>query len=147
MSSAHPWDPNNVEFSNNARSLEEEMTEVRGINAIEVKMVTPHIFDSGIINHCIINSIITHDRAVSTIATRRKLSSLKESTPNITKASINIGINDLPVPYTFQSSKRHSDVTPEDLSERWCISLKQATSTIKRTTQNFLRSAILPIAR
>ena len=35
-----------------------------------------------------------------------------------------------------QCSKRHNDVTPEDLSERWCISLNQAASTIKRTTQN-----------
>ena len=38
-------------------------------------------------------------------------------------------------------------VTPEDLSERWFIGLGQATETLKVTTQQLLRSAILPLAR
>ena len=98
MSSPHPWDPTNVEFNNNARSLEEEITEVRGINAIEVRNLTPHIFDNGIMNHCIINSVRSHDRIVSTIATRRKISVSKQSTSNITKATIPTSTNDLPLP-------------------------------------------------
>ena len=118
MSSPHPWDPTKVTFNNNTRSLEEEITEVRGINSIEVKNFTPCIFNSGKMNHCIINSVMLHDMTVSTIATRRKISGSKKSNPNITKATINIGTNDLPVAYIVQSSKCHNDVTPEDLSKR-----------------------------
>ena len=147
MSSPHPWDPTKVTFNNNARSLEEEISEARGINSIEVQNFAPCIFNSGELNHRLIKSVESHDRIVSTIATRRIISGSNKANPNISRETINIGSNDLPVAYTFQSSKRHNDVTPEDLSERWCISLNQAASTIKRTTQNFLRSAILPIAR
>ena len=48
---------------------------------------------------------------------------------------------------TFKSSSRHSDVSPEDLSERWFISISHATKTLKSTTQNLLRSAVLPLSR
>ena len=48
---------------------------------------------------------------------------------------------------TFQSKSRHSSVTPEDLSERWFIGLKQAKDTIRNTTQQILYSAFLPLAR
>ena len=147
MSSPHPWDPTKVTFNNNARSLEEEISEARGINSIEVQNFAPCNFNSRELNHRLIKSVESHDRIVSTIATRRIISGSNKAKPNISRETINIGSNDLPVAYTFQSSKRHNDVTPEDLSERWCISLNQAASTIKRTTQNFLRSAILPIAR
>ena len=49
--------------------------------------------------------------------------------------------------HTFQSSSRHSDASPQDLSERWFISISQATQTLKNTTQNLLRSATLPLSR
>ena len=48
---------------------------------------------------------------------------------------------------TFQSEGRHTDTSPEDLSQRWHISVAQATKTLKRTTQKFLRSAVLPLSR
>jgi hypothetical protein len=38
-------------------------------------------------------------------------------------------------------------VSPEDLSERWCISLAQAKLTLQATTQRIVRSAIMPLAR
>ena len=38
-------------------------------------------------------------------------------------------------------------VSASDLSERWIIGLKQATQTIKSTSQRLLRLAILPLAR
>ena len=38
-------------------------------------------------------------------------------------------------------------MSASDLSERWFIGLKQATQTIKSTSQQLLRSAILPLAR
>jgi hypothetical protein len=54
---------------------------------------------------------------------------------------------DVPVPRTFASGKRHSDVSAQELSERWFIGLAQVHETIKVTTQNYARSAILPLSR
>ena len=54
---------------------------------------------------------------------------------------------DVPSSKTFHTSERKSTVSPLDLSKRWFIGLKQATQTIKSTSQRLLRSAILPLAR
>ena len=61
--------------------------------------------------------------------------------------TFDIGDTDLPIPNVFQSSARHTSVSPEDLSEHWFISLKTAKETLRRTTQRFLRSALLPLSR
>ena len=58
-----------------------------------------------------------------------------------------IGRGDVPTVNTFQSSDRHSDVSPQSLSERWSISIPTVALTLKKTTQRFLRSAILPLGR
>ena len=50
-------------------------------------------------------------------------------------------------PKTFISSKRHSNTTPEDLSEAWGISVGQAKLTLEATTQHHVRSAIMPLSR
>ena len=50
-------------------------------------------------------------------------------------------------PKTFISKGRHSTMTPEDLSERWNISVAQAALTLKATTRRLIRSAVMPIAR
>ena len=54
---------------------------------------------------------------------------------------------DVPSSKTFHTSERKSTVSASDLIERWFIGLKQATRTIKSTSQRLLRSAILPLAR
>ena len=58
-----------------------------------------------------------------------------------------IGCGDVPTINNFQSLSRHLDVTPQSLSEKWCISIPTAALTLKKTTQRFLRSAILPLGR
>ena len=50
-------------------------------------------------------------------------------------------------PKTFLSSQRHSNTTPEDLSEVWNISVEQARMTLEATTQHHSRSAIMPLSR
>eukprot|EP00980_Cylindrotheca_fusiformis_P014813 scaffold4027_cov56-Cylindrotheca_fusiformis.AAC.1 len=50
-------------------------------------------------------------------------------------------------PRTFVSSQRHSNTTPEDLSEVWGINLDQAKMTLEATTQHHTRSALLPLSR
>ena len=53
----------------------------------------------------------------------------------------------VPSARTFVSTERHTDVSEEDLSERWNIGVGQARETLKRTTQKFVRSAGMPLAR
>jgi len=48
---------------------------------------------------------------------------------------------------TFVSQKRHSQISPEQLSERWNKGLTQAKKTLQVTTQKGVRSAILPLSR
>ena len=50
-------------------------------------------------------------------------------------------------PRTFISSDRHSSVKPEDLSERWCISVHQAQMTLNATTRTLKRSALTHLSR
>ena len=54
---------------------------------------------------------------------------------------------DVPLPKTFATSKRHANITARELSAPWLISLKQADDTIKVTTRNCIRSAVLPLSR
>jgi hypothetical protein len=54
---------------------------------------------------------------------------------------------DVPGARTFVSNKHHSQVTSEQLSERWNIGLTQAKNTLQVTTQRGIRSAILPLSR
>ena len=54
---------------------------------------------------------------------------------------------DVPSAKTFHTSEHKSTVSASDLSERWFIGLKQATQTIKSTSQWLLRLAISPLAK
>jgi hypothetical protein len=58
---------------------------------------------------------------------------------------------DIKASCTFLSKERHSNTTPVDLSERWGLSVAQATQarlglTPKATTRHLLRSALMPLA-
>ena len=50
-------------------------------------------------------------------------------------------------PTNFQSSQRHLTVDASSLSDRWGISVAQAALTLKATTQKYVRSDLLPLAR
>ena len=50
-------------------------------------------------------------------------------------------------PKAFISTERHTNTTPEDLSETWNISVEQAAMTLQATTQNHVRSAVMPLSR
>ena len=65
----------------------------------------------------------------------------------LTRLGDGAGETDVKTVPTFQSKSRHTDISAEDLSSRWYISVAQATKTLKNTTQRFLRSAILPLSR
>jgi hypothetical protein len=55
---------------------------------------------------------------------------------------------DVPLPRMFATGKRHSDVSAQELSERWFIGIAQAHETIKVKTQKYTHhSVILPLSR
>ncbi len=138
LSSDHAWNPQKVSFPKCNKTLEEVVGGSRFVSTINIDykewldQEDNCIFDMNSIN--------------------RRISSMKKLTqdtePTLKRDdSLHPGESDVPILNTFQSSDRHSDVSPEVLSERWGISLKAATSTLKKTTQKFLRCAVLPLAR
>ena len=46
---------------------------------------------------------------------------------------------------TAKSTKRHSKVTPTELSTRWGIGLEAAKQTLKASTQRTIRTAVQPL--
>ena len=79
---------------------------------------------------------------------QRRICSMSTTDPKLIKRDDMVtDAVDLPLTNTFQSSDRHTDVSPQSLSERWGISLSTASKTLQKTTQQFLRSAVLPLGR
>ena len=51
----------------------------------------------------------------------------------------------IPAKRTFTSTERHNTLGADTVAELWCIDTKKAQDTLKVTTQNRIRSVILPI--
>ena len=153
LSSEHPWNPISVRFQSNAHSLEEEVDRVRQVSGVgshslmqldELEDVDQEEYTScSTLFHLsdITRRIASMKSIVSESNTGSEVKTLVQPESSIDRS---IDVNDMS---TFQSSDRHTDVTARDLSERWHISLAQAENTLKKTTQKFLRSAILPLSR
>ena len=88
---------------------------------------------------------IIEDMVFSIDWINKKIFSLKRL--QLGKPIIDPGKSDVPITHTIQGSDRHLDVTAQDLSERWGISISNAANTLKKTTQKFLHSAVLPLSR
>lgn len=133
LSSPHPWDPHSVRFPQPSRTVEEEITEMRHeSNQRDVQSAEVTLYDIDLMRRQIMSSVKVHEAPIRQIAATGVQEDEKQ---------------DLPSMPTFQSKKRHTDVSPQDLSERWHIGIGQATETLKRTTQRFVRSAVLPLGR
>ena len=104
-----------------------------------------HVSDMDSTGGDIENKDIIEDMVFSIDQIKRKISSLKRL--ELGKPRIDPGKSDVPITHTFQSSDRHLDVTAQDLSESWVISISTAANTLKKTTQTFLPSAVLPLSR
>ncbi len=74
---------------------------------------------------------------------QRVIDSVKVSLPSRTSAVL----TDTSIPIMFSSESRRPDVSPQALSDRWLIGLEQAKLTMQHTTQRYIRSALLPMAR
>ena len=146
LSSTTPWEPDTVTFVNNhARSMEEEITHIRAKQISDVSTSNCK-FNVGSIPLCIIASIKTNPPP--TKETKTATASIENQANNLIRNhNIEVGDSEQLFPSTFETTKRHTDVTPLDLSERWNISLHQASKTLKNTTQRFKRSILLPLSR
>ena len=120
LSSSATWNSHNVVFPTHCVEGEEHQPQISSISS-SANNLTSTIQDP----------VTFHSRLVSLVQVHAPLKSPDE----------------LPSMPTFQSKSRHSSVTPEDLSERWFISLKKAKDTIKNTTQRILHSTLLPLAQ
>ena len=81
------------------------------------------LFNIGQINNKIINSapiqhsVVQHSSNLN-ISSLNKVNSLTNLEESTLQKNLDIGNNDILLPSVFQSSKRHTDVSPEDLKER-----------------------------
>ena len=121
LSSQAPWNPREVQFPTPAHHVEE------GHNTLmhEIGRVRCFNLSNDVHDHVPITQLIV-DRLISEVRVNG------DAAP------------DVPLPQTFVSNNRHSGVSAQELSERWYIGHMQAQETINVTTQNCVRSAILP---
>ena len=142
LSSPNTWDPKRVTFPKCIYTLGEMIHDKsRHLSAL-------HQYDAPL--HDDDESIFNLDRI------QRKICSLSQIKPNngsqpektlYRDKTIDPGSSDAPDLFTFQSSDRHTDVNPQQLSERWGISITTAFNTLQHTMQKFLRSSTLPLSR
>ena len=124
LSSAAPWNPREVQFPQPAQHVEEGrmmMHEIASMATFDLSTFHP--------DHAPITKVIA-DRLISQV-----------------NVNGDADDQDVPLPRTFSSKERHVGVSAQELSERWFIGLAQAHDTIKVTTQNCTRSAVLPLSR
>ena len=124
LTSPHDWDPHNVCFPSCSGQLSDSTPIESSHSILAVDTLLQHT----IYNPMMVASLMSSQVQVAEIATPSAL-------------------QDVPSAQTFQSKERHSTITPSNLSERWYIGLGQATQMLKVTTQQLMRSTILPLAQ
>ena len=147
MTSRSPWDPKNVQLSPVDRM----------VSAVSCTPVGTSN------NGCVVKSISTefgmnphrymYDDDSSYFAALHRIDpSLCDLKQLMLSQVISNGVEvydmlDKPEPRTVVQTKRHSSVTPQELSEVFGIGHIQAQRTLHATTQRGMRSAILPLSR
>ena len=122
LTSPHECNPHDIKFNNSTRSFEQEINKLDDIKFVRYN-ADDSLFNIGNINRKIINSVVISsvNSKQSTTYTNNNIS-FKH---NFERA-LDISIADIILPNLFQSSKKHSDVFAEDLSDRWYIIIAQA---------------------
>ena len=121
LSSKAPWNPRDVQFPTTAHRAEEAIYHTVGkVCRFDLSMQDDD------------------NEHITSLIANRLISEVQVTDDNT---------QDVPLPRTFASGKRHTDVSAQELSERWFIGIAQAKDTIRVTTQNYTRSAILPLSR
>ena len=81
---------------------------------LDITQINNHLMNNVKISYC--------DTNTSYHLNRRSVNKVKEDTAMV--KTLELSSSDLPLASTFQSSNRHSDVSPEDVSKRWFITIK-----------------------
>ena len=147
--SPHAWNPKQVKLPSSKFSLEEEVGGMRYLSGISTLRNNDLFLNDE--DDDVFNTFFSLENINRGVASLNKViseeTSEKTNSPLIRDESIDPGKSDVPLMKSFQSTERHTDVSPESLSERWNINIATAINTLKRTTQKFLRSAVLPLSR
>ena len=140
LSSPHPWNPQKVSFPSSSLSVEEEIDALRS-NISSIESATD---EEDADCHRLIFSLERIQRSLIAagntmhVEAERQISNVNQKED---------AAQDVPERQTYQSSDRKTSVSPESIAERWGIGLKQAKQTLSKTTQNIVRSAIMPLMR
>jgi hypothetical protein len=157
LCSATHWNPREIKFPG-ISSLEQEEIEVRNIRALATTkreegsgefQEEDVLFDIGHFRNRIISSARITYADMESMNKRARINEVKrrgqELPPLVLPGPLEE--QELTAPQTFLSKDRHSNTTPEELSEKWGLSLAQAALTLKATTRRLIRSALMPLAR
>jgi hypothetical protein len=147
LSSKHHWNPHSVRFPTSSRSVEEEMEMRRGISGVKMTVQDGVQYEDAETQRILYNKDDIQRRMINSVNVVEIPSNAPTVSANVSNVLTQESIQDVPSARTFTSKERQTSVKPEDLSERWGIGLKQATETLKKTTQRIVRSALLPLGR
>ena len=124
LSSPHQWDPKRVKFPKCEYTLGEMMGDYsRQLSSVTINEAPLEDADE---------TIFDLDKIQRQISSLQQVPSSQETLLRDDK--IDSGSSDIPMLNTFQSTNRHTDVNPQQLSERWGISVNTAAHTLKHTT-------------
>ena len=148
LCSSNPWNPHQIMLPT-VSFVEQEEIEWRNIQSIQRKEedASTVLFDLDEIRRGIM-SCSTHSVASLKVNNERRriLSAISHDSIAVPIPGPLSEHEQQPI-RTFLSAERHSRTTPEELSERWGLSLTQAKLTLKATTRHLIRSALMPLAR
>ena len=141
LTSNQPWNPAavvlgqvDVKYPGLARGISSLQTCVGACNGTNIYTIKNHY-----------EGLLDNDTLISEIdSTMRKLSEIGLSYGH---NEIEYDLGDLPPRNAFVSNERHKQTSVATLAETWGIGPLRAAATLKATTQQFKRSAILPISR
>jgi hypothetical protein len=142
LSSDNPWNPSTLELSLHSKSIEEEersriISEFTNIDSDDFEVTPTFLTDCS-------SSLCPRESVTQMILMVQVASGSRRNISSVTSGKVP---TDVPSPFIFESSKRHSSVSPEDIIQHWGIGLVAAKQTANVTTQRGIRSAILPLRR
>jgi hypothetical protein len=153
LCSSAPWNPRQIQFPGITPNEQEEI-EVRNIQSVKQEHNPQSgegeedvLFDIAELRKRIISSATITFEDMEEKREKRRIKALTQaSLPPIVLPGPLEEHEIMPI-RTFLSKDRHSRTTPEELSERWGLSIAQAALTLKATTRRLVRSALMPLAR
>ena len=111
---------------------------------MKIKKIQVHVDDSGFNT---LDKYVYESHTIDDDIEMHEVNPIMRALSETDASQIVYDINDIPKENSFISYERHKKLNAKTLSENWCVGLIKAQATLEATTQNFKRSAILPISR